>query len=130
MDAGLCGHVLLCRVYVGSVFHLRCIRSATTFSNEMTLYSGARTAIKRMPGEQPFQSPWLFDLELILRLRRYHRGTPLNVLIHEAPLNTWRDISGSKVSYSYFIWAIFDLLALWLRYRGQKTHNTRLRGSH
>jgi len=66
---------------------------------------------------QPFHSPWLFDLELILRLRRRHRGAPLDELIHEVPLNTWRDISGSKVSYGYFLWAFFDLLALRLRYR-------------
>lgn len=69
--------------------------------------------------EDPFQSRWLFDLELILRMRQQAglRGDgSLGSLIHEVPLDAWRDVSGSKVSASYFLWAFFDLLALRLKY--------------
>lgn len=69
--------------------------------------------------ESPFHSRWLFDLELILRMRAQaaaHGGGALESLIYEVPLNTWRDVAGSRVSQAYFLWAVFDLLSLRLRY--------------
>ena len=71
--------------------------------------------------ESEFHSKWLFDLELILRIRRQaatNSRDPLKTRIYEVPLNAWRDVSGSKITYSYFAWAVFDLLLLRLRYRG------------
>jgi dolichyl-phosphate beta-glucosyltransferase len=68
---------------------------------------------------QPFHSRWLFDLELILRIRNQVGAPgrhPMDTLIHEVPLNTWRDVSGSRIPYPYFFWAFFDLLSLRLRY--------------
>lgn len=73
------------------------------------------TAGTRALFEEPFHSGWLFDLELILRMRR-QAGTPADSLIYEVPLNTWRDVGGSKVRYSHFPRAVFDLLALRFRY--------------
>lgn len=70
--------------------------------------------------QQPFHSRWLFDLELIMRIRRREGSGPdrsMPPLIQEVPLNVWRDVSGSKISYLYFFWAFFDLLALRIRYR-------------
>jgi len=66
-----------------------------------------------------FHSRWLFDVELVLRLRRALApdGVSIDSRIYEVPLNAWRDVSGSKVSYAYFAWAIFDLLMLRFRYR-------------
>lgn len=64
---------------------------------------------------QPFRSRWLFDLELIMRIRDQEgsrRNLPIDSLVYELPLNTWRDVSGSKISYPYFFWAFFDLLLL------------------
>jgi len=69
---------------------------------------------------QPFHSRWLFDLELILRIQRREaagENRPIDSLIREVPLNTWRDVPDSKISYAYFLWAFFDLLSLRLRYR-------------
>ncbi|MDZ7840270.1 MAG: glycosyltransferase [Gammaproteobacteria bacterium] len=68
----------------------------------------------------PFHSRWLFDLELIMRIRQQEgtrRQLPVDSLVYEVPLNTWRDVSGSKISYPYFFWAFFDLLLLRLAYR-------------
>lgn len=70
--------------------------------------------------ESPFHSKWQFDIELILRVRRRLAaggGPAIDSLIYEVPLNTWRDVEGSKVSYAYFLWAGFDLLSLYWRYR-------------
>ena len=67
-----------------------------------------------------FLSRWQFDIELILRIRQFtetHNGAPIESLIYEVPLNTWRDVPGSKISYGYFLWAGFDLLAQYFRYR-------------
>lgn len=69
--------------------------------------------------ETSFHSRWLFDIELVLRIRRAtaQNGTSIESRIYEVPLNAWRDVSGSKISYPYFAWAVFDLLMLRLRYR-------------
>lgn len=58
-----------------------------------------------------FHTNWLFDVELIMRLRRRH------LMIIEYPLRAWRDVGGSKVfgvsNYlsilSDLIWIAFNL---------------------
>lgn len=69
--------------------------------------------------ETRFHSKWLFDIELVLRIRQAIApgNGQIESRIYEVPLNAWRDVSGSKIGYLYFIWAVFDLLALRLRYR-------------
>ena len=66
--------------------------------------------------EDPFCSAWLFDLEMILRMRRESRE-PMDTLIYEVPLNVWRDVGGSKVGYADFARSLLDLVSLRLRYR-------------
>jgi len=65
--------------------------------------------------EHPFHSSWLFDLELLLRMRR-QAGTALDALVYEVPLNTWRDVPESKVRYWHFVRAVLDLAWLRLKY--------------
>lgn len=72
-----------------------------------------------------FHSRWQFDIELILRIRHLaatRKGAPVESLIYEVPLNIWRDVPGSKISFGYFLWAGFDLIALYFRYRGRAGH--------
>lgn len=51
--------------------------------------------------EEPFISPWLFDVEVIARLIQIKgRGSVKNTL-YEYPLNSWQDVGESKISFSY-----------------------------
>lgn len=107
------------RHYLGRVFAT--IASALLDIPMYDTQCGAKlfrcTAGTRALFEDPFHFGWLFDLELILRMRR-QAGTPAECLIYEVPLNTWHDVGGSKVSYFYFVRAVFDLVALRFLYRG------------
>jgi dolichyl-phosphate beta-glucosyltransferase len=61
--------------------------------------------------EQPFHSRWIFDVEILARLIN---ATPqVQDIIYEFPLQQWRDIEGSKVRYTDFAQAAFELL--WIR---------------
>ena len=67
---------------------------------------------------EPFQSRWIFDVEMIARLLRI-RGLDAESVrrgIHEFPLHTWRDIAGSKVRPADFIRAIVEIAAIYRRY--------------
>lgn len=44
---------------------------------------------------QPFKTRWLFDIEMLIRWKRY-RGSEM--VIWEEPVMEWRDVAGSKVS--------------------------------
>ncbi|UCC26074.1 MAG: glycosyltransferase [Gemmatimonadales bacterium] len=46
--------------------------------------------------EAPFRSRWIFDVELLSRLRAA-RGDRLSEILEEYPLRTWRDVAGSKL---------------------------------
>ena len=41
---------------------------------------------------------------------------PLHETIYESPLDSWRDISGSKLTLKHKIRALYGLLHIWLRY--------------
>jgi dolichyl-phosphate beta-glucosyltransferase len=46
--------------------------------------------------KDPFVTRWLFDVELLVRMRRGHHGdSPMR--LREEPLETWVDIDGSKL---------------------------------
>jgi len=66
----------------------------------------------------PFVSPWIFDVEIINRLR--HRlaaagGPAARDVIYEFPLLVWRDVAGSKVRLWHFVSVFFDLFRIWWR---------------
>jgi dolichyl-phosphate beta-glucosyltransferase len=66
-----------------------------------------------------FDSPWLFDVELIGRLFTGTDGVPglLPSQFAEEPLLHWEDVAGSKVTASAFVRAPFELASIWLRLR-------------
>lgn len=69
---------------------------------------------------QPFQSRWIFDVELLARLvvaRRAAGSSPAETALYELPLSQWQDVSGSKVRPRHFIRALFELTAIAIRYR-------------
>ena len=69
--------------------------------------------------QQPFQSRWIFDVELLARLVETTRGKempPADRIIYEFPLTEWRDIAGSKVRFYDFIKAAWELYRIRRKY--------------
>jgi dolichyl-phosphate beta-glucosyltransferase len=65
--------------------------------------------------QQPFLSRWIFDVEIIARLIQTRRGKELRQpeqVIYEFPLVQWRDIPGSKLKYSDFVRAAWELFQI------------------
>ena len=57
--------------------------------------------------EKPFQTKWLFDVELLLRLKK--NGTDLQNCVAEIPLYEWKEIGNSKIKISDLIKIPFQL---------------------
>lgn len=72
---------------------------------------------------EPFVSPWIFDVEIIARLRdrlAAAGGPAARDVIYEYPLLVWRDVAGSKVKLHHFVRVFFDLFRIWWR-SGRRT---------
>jgi dolichyl-phosphate beta-glucosyltransferase len=67
----------------------------------------------------PFRSRWIFDVELLARFVQAASlaGQSPEELIHELPLQAWRDVAGSKVRASDFLRAAVQLADIACRYR-------------
>ncbi len=62
----------------------------------------------------PFNSRWIFDVELIARFLALHKqehNYP-SVSIYEFPLDRWKDVEGSKVSTLDFFKSLFELIQI------------------
>jgi len=69
--------------------------------------------------EEPWLSRWIFDVELVARLIRDRKAggkAPVEEVLRELPLRSWRDVEGSKLRSRDFFDAIFDLAAIYRRY--------------
>lgn len=66
--------------------------------------------------EEPFLSQWLFDIELIFRLKGTAPTDQLQVLFHEVPLSAWQDVPGSKISIRDIFKAPYELFRIWRHY--------------
>lgn len=68
---------------------------------------------------EPFLTRWVFDVELIARLKSMAQGSPPPVehRIHEVPLLRWTDVPGSKVRPLDFVRSGLELLRIWRAYR-------------
>jgi glycosyltransferase involved in cell wall biosynthesis len=68
-----------------------------------------RREIVEIAFSEPFISRWLFDMELLMRLKDYR--------IVEYPLRQWRDISGSRSRMVTMALRVFpELVRIWLKY--------------
>lgn len=73
---------------------------------------------------RPFGSRWIFDVEWIARLsleRRRRRlrdpnMLPIDRIIYEYPLREWRDVEGSKISFTDKVRALEGLFSIWKKY--------------
>ncbi len=69
--------------------------------------------------ETPFETRWLFDVEILarlLRLRRESGGPSVTEVVAEYPLEEWVDVHGSKVRPQDFAAAIVGLWRIRRRY--------------
>jgi glycosyltransferase involved in cell wall biosynthesis len=64
---------------------------------------------------EPFLTRWLFDLEMLARLRN-QVGIGTMDAACEVPLGQWREVSGSKLRLSEMIGVPFELLKIRARY--------------
>ena len=69
--------------------------------------------------EAPFDSRWIFDIELIARLIQQMRAQDLRPedALYEEPLSRWTDVAGSKLSSRDAVRALAELLSIARRYR-------------
>lgn len=72
--------------------------------------------------QEPFSSKWIFDVELIIRisslpyLKDKNCWLDRNSWLYEFPVNEWRDIPGTKRSFSSYLTAFFDYVTLARKY--------------
>jgi glycosyltransferase involved in cell wall biosynthesis len=69
----------------------------------------------RLSLADPFATKWLFDVELLLRVRAPGQGQPASV--REEPLELWRDVPGSRLAPREVVQVLKDFRALH-RHRG------------
>lgn len=81
---------------------------------------GAKLFESTVAGEifkQPFLSYWIFDVELLFRLKLTQEFARNPDCILELPLNVWQDKAGSKLRAFDFFKAPWELLQMLFRYR-------------
>jgi glycosyltransferase involved in cell wall biosynthesis len=64
--------------------------------------------------ERPFSDPWIFDVELLARLRALW-GSEAESRIIELPLPSWEHVGGSKVRMWDGVRALWGLAFIWIR---------------
>lgn len=67
--------------------------------------------------QEKLATKWLFDVELIARLELKLGVEKMKEVILEVPLNTWREVGGSKLKLTDFLKAPFELLAIYRKYK-------------
>ncbi len=59
--------------------------------------------------QQQFLSKWLFDVELLYRIKKQHGIES----VYEYPLSSWHDVGGSKLKIRSLLGAFFDLFRIY-----------------
>jgi hypothetical protein len=68
---------------------------------------------------EPFVTKWLFDVELLARLRDT-LGASASMAAHEVPLKEWVEVGGSKLRMNHLLKVPFDLLKIHRTYNREK----------
>lgn len=66
---------------------------------------------------EPFQSRWLFDVEILARLQADGQRPGAAEIVYEYPLPQWHDVAGSKVKPTDFPKALLELAGIYWKYR-------------
>lgn len=67
--------------------------------------------------QEPFISPWLFDVELLARLIRQHGRSTVADHVAEVPLRQWIEQSDSRISSGYVFKMWYELYRIRQTYR-------------
>jgi len=65
---------------------------------------------------KPFLTPWLFDVEIFLRIQKKFGKSTLQNGIMEYPLMHWTEVDGSKLNWKHAIRIPFQLANLYKKY--------------
>ena len=68
---------------------------------------------------QPFLTRWIFDVELLARMkcaRSTAHAVPLGEAVYEYPLDAWRDVAGSTVRSADFVKATIEMARIYWTY--------------
>lgn len=89
-------------------------------------------ALTRRLFEVPFETRWVFDVEILARLICWtteRREDALQRLLYEVPLQRWEDVGGSKCRVLDYVLAARDLVIVWHKYMRGRRLNQQTRGS-
>ncbi|MGJ8683068.1 MAG: glycosyltransferase [Nonlabens sp.] len=64
----------------------------------------------------PFETKWLFDVELLLRLKKSSKNNSLNELVKEVPLSRWVDDGDSRISFKDVLKLPLSFYKIYKRY--------------
>lgn len=67
--------------------------------------------------EQPFLSHWLFDVEMLLRLKALYPAAGLDETAVEVPVTQWKDVPGSKLRSHHVVRSLIDIFRIGRHYR-------------
>lgn len=67
--------------------------------------------------QEPFNSRWIFDVELIIRISRLSFLQTDVMWLYEVPVKEWKNVSGTKRTFSAYWVAIVDYLKLLIKYK-------------
>ncbi|GAB3567962.1 hypothetical protein GCM10027578_19740 [Spirosoma luteolum] len=67
--------------------------------------------------QEPFISPWLFDVELLARLIQQHGREEVKRRVVERPLRQWVEQSDSRISSGYMVKMWYELYRIQRTYR-------------
>jgi dolichyl-phosphate beta-glucosyltransferase len=65
---------------------------------------------------RPFGSRWIFDVEILARLRNLVGRDAMLTRVVELPLGAWRETPGSRLSWRAVLRAPFELLSIEMRF--------------
>jgi len=78
-----------------------------------------RAALADVLFGEPFSTPWLFDVELLARLRNHLGKEGVLDAVVEVPLRQWRDVGGSKLGPMQMAAAPAGLMRIYRRYNSR-----------
>lgn len=106
------------RHYLGRFFSTitSCILNLPVYDTQC----GAKVMKKNMALKvfhEPFITKWLFDVEILARVRKFFPSNNPQDAIVEVPLNKWKETSGSKLKLKDFVFVPFQLMRIYYSYR-------------
>jgi hypothetical protein len=69
---------------------------------------------------EPFATQWLFDVEILVRLRDRLGMSAVLEMVAGVPLKTWVDVKGSKLRLKHLLGVPSDLLKTHVRYNAKR----------